>query len=232
MRRYQVFDASDTESFWYLFFTPSEFEKGVMVNIIPIAMFPGLTGNMCFLIMMVRFRHTRSTVNYYLTSLAIADILVLVVGGTENLIPHNTAIWKYPYIPYGLNTLYCIFIGTLMETIFILHYFITQITMEILYALCRPIEHRRISSKRRTFGLISLSWFIGLSFCIGKWITFRGENWIFLCRLVGSARRKHPSKTIRPSLVCAFSPIIHPCHSHQLSHSAHSSLFCIKTLIC
>ena len=146
------------------FFLPSETETVIMTYVIPIILFVGVPANMCFLIMMARFPHMRSTVNYYLTSLAIADLLILILGGTDKLARHFTAS-GYIFLPQGTTGMYCAVFDLIMCILFISSMFhITLVTLEIFYALCKPIEHRRISSKRRTFGLISLSWLAAFIF--------------------------------------------------------------------
>ena len=136
----------------------------MMTYVIPVILFVGIPANMCFLILMARFRHMRSTVNYYLSSLAIADLLILILGGTDKLARHFTAS-RYFFLPQGTTRMYCVFLDLIMSTLFISSMFhITLVTLEIFYALCKPIEHRRMSSKRRTFGLISLSWLAAFIF--------------------------------------------------------------------
>ena len=111
---------------------------------------------------MARFRQMKSTVNYYLTSLAIADLMTLITGGIEKLIPYYTT-GIYPLLPRGMNRFHCSFTYIIIDALFntsLLH--IMWVTLEIFYALCKPLVHRRISSNRRTFGLIFLSWFVGL----------------------------------------------------------------------
>ena len=157
-----VYIANTSHPFWYNGLIPSKLETVIVVYIFPIVMFLGISANMCFLITMARFHHMRSTVNYYLTSLAIADLFLLVVGGTDKLFRHYTAS-SYTSYPYGVDGIFCIFMDMIVSTLFITSTFnITLVTLEIFFALCKPIEHLRISSKRRTFGLIFLAWVVGL----------------------------------------------------------------------
>ena len=143
-------------------FFPPEIEMVMITYVIPIILFFGVPANLSFLIMMARFRQMSSTVNYYLTSLAIVDLLILIFAGTDKLARHYTASIL---LPTAITKTHCIFIDLIMSILFISSMFhITLVTLEIFYALCKPIDHRRISSKRRTFGLISLSWLLAFVF--------------------------------------------------------------------
>ena len=139
----------------------TKIENVIVTYIIPLIMCLGVTGNTIFLIMMARFRQMRSSANYYLTSLAIADVMVLLVGGIDKLMCHYAAFSAFS-LPKGVNGMYCIVIELIVGTLFIVSMInITLVTLEMFYALSKPIEHRRLSSKKRTFMLIFLSWFIG-----------------------------------------------------------------------
>ena len=159
---HKIINASKTDCRYLLLSTG--LENVLLTYIYPIIMMLGVSGNMCFLMMMARFRQMRSTINYYLTSLAIADLMILIIAGIEMLIPYYT-IGKYPLLPHGLNRFYCSFMFIIIDALYFTSLFhITLVTVEIFYALCKPLVHRRISSNRRTFGLIFLSWFVGIIF--------------------------------------------------------------------
>ena len=125
----------------------------------------GVSGNMCFLIMMVRFRQMRSTVNYYLTSLCHRwsyDIDHPEELRSWYLITQQEHICYFPTDWTDSIASLCTLSQMLFFFISLFH--ITMVTLEIFYTLCKPLVHIRISSTRRTFGLIFLSWFAGIIF--------------------------------------------------------------------
>ena len=140
------------------YFGSTKIENVIVTYIIPLIMCLGVTGNAIFLIMMARFRQMRSSVNYHLTSLAIADLMALLIGGSYKLALHYTGFSVFS-LPTGANGMYCIVIELIQGTLFTASMInITLVTLEMFYALSKPIEHRRIGSKKRTFMFISLSW--------------------------------------------------------------------------
>ena len=154
----------------------TKLENVIVTYIIPMIMCLGVTGNMIFLIMMARFRQMRSSVNYHLSSLAIADLMALLVGGSDKLVSHYTAFSVF-FLPKGFNGMYCIVLELIVSTLFIVSMIsITLVTLEMFYALSKPIEHRPISSKKRTFMFISLSWLV--SFMVGLVWGFKTEPYV------------------------------------------------------
>ena len=45
----------------------------------------GVVGNVCTCIVILKNRYMRTTTNYYLLSLAISDVLILIIGKIENI---------------------------------------------------------------------------------------------------------------------------------------------------
>ena len=146
-------------------FAPSLLEVVVYTYILPVVMFLGTVGNACFLIMMGRFPDMRSTINYHLTSLAISDLVALIIGGTDKLFRHHTMPNIF-YIPYSYSKYGCIFLSVVLTTLFCVSIFnVTLVSYEMYSALCKPMRHRRITSTKRTLKLICLAWTI--AFAVG-----------------------------------------------------------------
>ena len=142
-------------------YTPRDIEVILMTYIFPVIMFLGVTGNTCFLLMMVRFPHMRSTVNYYLTSLASADLMTFV-GMADNYIRSGTSP-SIATIPYGYNRIGCILLEIIQATLFTVSMLnITLVTIEMYFALCKPLQHLRATNKRRTLLSIGLTWLVGV----------------------------------------------------------------------
>ncbi|XP_072039821.1 somatostatin receptor type 2-like [Amphiura filiformis] len=135
----------------------------IIITIInPIILFTGFLGNLSFLYVMLRIRRMRTITNIYLTNLAIADICFLTTAVGEKL-------GRYLVSPLAgdqstLGKPGCLTIYTFMNTCYFASlYLITMVTLEKYYAICRPIEHRRIAGFKRAGQLVALGWFV--SFC-------------------------------------------------------------------
>ncbi|XP_029658342.2 neuromedin-U receptor 2-like isoform X2 [Octopus sinensis] len=115
----------------------------------------GLFGNLCTCIVIIRYRHMHSTTNFYLFSLAVSDILILVVGLPSEIY----GIWSaYPW-PFGL--IYCFFKSMMSEvTSYASVLTITAFTVERYMAICHPLWAYTVSTLSRTLKVI-----------LGIWIT-------------------------------------------------------------
>ena len=156
---YRFINASETD--WRYLLLPTALENVILTYIYPIIIILGVSGNMCFLIMMARFRQMRSTVNYYLTSLAIADLMILIIEGAEKLIPYHTT-GKYTFLPHG----------------FLLHLYVHYLRCSFLYFIVSHYDGNvgnilrtlqasctQTNLKQQTYiRLLFLSWFAGIIF--------------------------------------------------------------------
>ncbi|XP_054724042.1 pyrokinin-1 receptor-like [Uloborus diversus] len=115
----------------------------------------GLIGNICTCVVIIRNKHMRSTTNYYLFSLAVSDLLLLVVGLPQELF----LLWnKYPYI---FGEAFCIIRGYTSEmstNASILT--ITSFTVERYLAICHPIKAHTMSKLSRAVKLIVFLWIV------------------------------------------------------------------------
>ncbi|XP_015930193.1 pyrokinin-1 receptor-like [Parasteatoda tepidariorum] len=116
----------------------------------------GLIGNICTCVVIIRNKHMRTVTNYYLFSLAISDLLLLVVGLPQELY----LLWnKYPYV---FGEVFCIIRGFASEmstNASILT--ITSFTMERYCAICHPLRTHTMSKLSRAVIVIICVWIIG-----------------------------------------------------------------------
>lgn len=122
----------------------------------------GLLGNVVTCIVIVRSRYLHTTTNYYLFSLAISDLLLLLSG----LPVEMYSIWKrYPYI---FGEYFCIGRGLAAETssnATVLT--ITAFTIERYLAICRPFMIQKWQNKlSRVVRQILIIWVISISLAI------------------------------------------------------------------
>ncbi|XP_034242384.1 pyrokinin-1 receptor-like [Thrips palmi] len=117
----------------------------------------GLLGNVSTCIVIARNRHMHTATNYYLFSLALSDLLLLVCG----LPPEICHIWsRYPYL---FGEVFCFLQGFAAETSANATVFtITAFTMERYVAICRPFRARAMSSPPRAVRCVLASWALAL----------------------------------------------------------------------
>lgn len=127
----------------------------------------GVIGNIstCFVISRNKSMHTAT--NYYLFSLAISDLLLLVSG----LPPEIYAIWsKYPYI---FGEAFCIMQGFAAETsanatVLI----ITAFTIERYVAICHPFLSHTLSKLNRAIKFIVAIWILAMCLAVPQAMAF------------------------------------------------------------
>uniref|UniRef100_A0A8B9Q5U3 G-protein coupled receptors family 1 profile domain-containing protein n=1 Tax=Apteryx owenii TaxID=8824 RepID=A0A8B9Q5U3_APTOW len=125
----------------------------VPVTIISILLFFfGVSGNLVTILIFKRSQEMRTTVNMYLSSMALSDTLIFL-GLPSDLY----RIWKYR--PYVLGDFLCKFLVYLSETCTyctILH--ITTVSAERYFAICFPLRAKAAITKRRAKRVILALW--------------------------------------------------------------------------
>lgn len=126
-----------------------------------IILITGVVGNVCTCIVIARNRYMHTATNYYLFSLAISDLMLLILGLPQDL--HH--LWsRFPYI---FGEAFCILRGWSSETstnASILT--ITAFTVERYLAICHPIRAHTMSRLSRAIKFIILIWFVAASSAI------------------------------------------------------------------
>ncbi|CAH1113015.1 unnamed protein product [Psylliodes chrysocephalus] len=140
----------------------------VPISVIYIFIFiTGILGNIstCFVIATNKCMHTAT--NYYLFSLAISDLLLLISG----LPPEIYSIWsRYPYV-FGEE--FCVLQGFAAEasanaTVLT----ITAFTIERYVAICYPFLSHTLSKLNRAIKYIIYIWIIAISLAIPQALAF------------------------------------------------------------
>ncbi|KAF7244914.1 Growth hormone secretagogue receptor type 1, partial [Varanus komodoensis] len=125
----------------------------VPVTIICILLFfLGVAGNVTIILIFMHYKEMRTTVNMYLSSMALSDSLIFL-GLPSDLY----RIWKYK--PYIFGNFLCKFIVYLSETCTystILH--ITTLSVERYFAISFPLKAKTTITKGRVKGIILLIW--------------------------------------------------------------------------
>nr|XP_009685976.1 PREDICTED: motilin receptor-like [Struthio camelus australis] len=133
----------------------SLFDVHVLVPVTMISIllfFLGVSGNLITILLFDRSQGMRTTVNMYLSSMALSDTLVFL-GPPSDLY----RIWKYR--PYIFGDFLCKFLIYLSETCTcctILH--ITAVSVERCLAICFPLRAKATITKRRAKRVILALW--------------------------------------------------------------------------
>lgn len=117
----------------------------------------GIAGNISTCIVIFRNKTMHTATNYYLFSLAISDLLLLISG----LPPEIYYIWsKYPYI---FGEAFCVLQGFAAETsanATVLT--ITAFTIERYVAICHPFLSHTMSKLSRAIKFIIMIWMVAM----------------------------------------------------------------------
>jgi hypothetical protein len=104
----------------------------------------GVVGNVCTCFVIVKHPTMRTATNYYLFSLAVSDLLFLVIG-----LPEEVYLQWSPY-PYVFGEVFCVFRALAIEaatnaSILV----ITAFTAERYLAICHPLKAQTMSKLSR-----------------------------------------------------------------------------------
>lgn len=140
----------------------------VPVTIIYVVIFiTGVVGNVSTCVVISRNKSMHTATNYYLFSLAISDLLLLISGLPQEM----WSIWsRYPYV---FGEVFCVLRGLAAETsanATVLT--ITAFTVERYVAICHPFLSHTMSKLSRAFKLIMVIWFVALAFATPQALQF------------------------------------------------------------
>ncbi|XP_013387203.1 pyrokinin-1 receptor [Lingula anatina] len=150
----------------------------------------GVVGNVCTCIVIARNNCMHTATNYYLFSLAVSDLMTIVIG----LPPDLVLIWK-PF-PWIFGEPFCIFKNFVSEmTSYASILTITAFTVERYVAICHPIKSQTMSNLSRAVVIIVIIWVIACVCALPFPIFTRTFYDIF----------DHEGKPLEESLVCSIS---------------------------
>ncbi|XP_068912117.1 pyrokinin-1 receptor-like isoform X3 [Tenebrio molitor] len=127
----------------------------------------GVVGNVSTCIVIARNKSMHTATNYYLFSLAISDLLLLVSG----LPPEIYSIWsKYPYV---FGEAFCVMQGFAAETsanATVLT--ITAFTVERYVAICHPFLSHTLSKLNRAIKFVVVIWVVAMCLAVPQAMAF------------------------------------------------------------
>ncbi|CAH1134644.1 unnamed protein product [Ceutorhynchus assimilis] len=141
----------------------------IPITIIYVVIFiTGTVGNVTTCIVISRNKSLHTATNYYLFSLALSDLVLLVSGLPQEIY----LIWnRYPYVFGGM---FCFLRGLLAETsgnATVLT--ITGFTVERYLAICHPFLSYTMSKLSRAVKFILVIWLVAISFAIPQAIPLK-----------------------------------------------------------
>ncbi|CAD5125171.1 DgyrCDS13413 [Dimorphilus gyrociliatus] len=128
-----------------------------MIIIYIIIFITGVFGNVATCLIIAKNRYMQTPTNAYLFNLAVADLIVLILG-----LPHEICItWQtYPDIFGGI---FCVARALIAETsTYASILTITAFTAERYVAICHPMWSHTMSKIKRAIKIIIIIWFVSL----------------------------------------------------------------------
>ncbi|XP_002738336.1 neuromedin-U receptor 2-like [Saccoglossus kowalevskii] len=121
----------------------------------------GLFGNVAFLYVRARVSYMKTVTNCYLMNLGLADIMFLAIN-----VPLETCDLFYD-VASRFQTLYCVLSsGVTHLSNYTSMLTLALITMERYFAICKPFQAERLSSKSRARRVIAIAWAVALAFAV------------------------------------------------------------------
>ncbi|XP_052777774.1 pyrokinin-1 receptor-like [Mya arenaria] len=115
----------------------------------------GLFGNICTCLVIAKNKYMHTATNYYLFNLAVADLVLLIIG----LPPETYSIWSaYPWI---FGKVFCVartMMAEMSTNASILT--ITAFTIERYVAICHPLKAHTMSGLKRVVHIIVVIWLL------------------------------------------------------------------------
>ena len=138
-------------------------DRVLIIIVYPIILAIGIIANVAFIAVMLRIPRMKTTVNLYLSNLAIADVSFLTFAVASKLRLYLSSPVNGDY--YVIGRCGCMMSFTLVNaSYFVSLFLITLITVEKYNAICKPILHLLNRSRKRSIRLILFGWLVALCF--------------------------------------------------------------------
>ncbi|KAF0307283.1 Neuropeptides capa receptor [Amphibalanus amphitrite] len=117
----------------------------------------GVVGNVAVCLVIIRNPGLQTATNYYLFSLAVSDLAVLVLG-----LPNDLKVYWQQY-PWGLGVALCKIRALVSEmTSYVSVLIIVAFSLERYLAICHPLLSYTMAGLRRAMRIIAAIWLISL----------------------------------------------------------------------
>ncbi|XP_050682836.1 neuropeptides capa receptor-like isoform X2 [Leptidea sinapis] len=154
-----VFDCSEDEMLWFLMGP----RRLPLYRIVPISVFllliflTGVIGNVVVCVVIVRHPAMHTDTNYYLFSLALSDLLLLLFG-----LPYDLSVYWHQY-PFSLGVVFCKLRALISEAAsYVSVLTIVAFTLERYLAICHPLHIYAVAGLRRALRIVLTLWAVSL----------------------------------------------------------------------
>ncbi len=158
----------------YSTFVTKPFETFITTVFMPIAGIIGIVGNLTFMFVIARVNEMRTITNFYLLNLAVSDLIYIIVKAGRHVLSYH--------LHNGLRraelsrtTGHC-YISRAFEyvTYFASLLLVTLVSFERFLAICYPLKHRMVNTKKRTVTLVVATWLLAVV-CAGCMVPANGR---------------------------------------------------------
>ncbi|XP_005988392.1 neuromedin-U receptor 2 [Latimeria chalumnae] len=153
---------NNTEEYLALLYGPKRSTLCLPMSLVYAVIFiVGVSGNLLTCFMILKHRNMKTPTNYYLFSLAISDLLVLIFG-----LPIEVyEMWSnYPFL---FGDVGCYFKTSLFETVcFASILNVTTVSVERYVAIVHPLRAKSNSTRERALKIIIVLWVLSVLFSI------------------------------------------------------------------
>ncbi|XP_061717291.1 neuropeptides capa receptor-like [Cydia pomonella] len=151
------FDCSEEEMLWWMMGSRRlPLNEIIPISIVLVVIFlTGVVGNICVCVVIVKHPGLHTATNYYLFSLAVSDLLLLMFG-----LPNDLSVYWHQY-PYSLGIVFCklrAFISEAATYVSVLT--ISAFSLERYLAICQPLHLYAMAGLTRASRIILVLWII------------------------------------------------------------------------
>ncbi|XP_038048895.1 lysophosphatidic acid receptor 6-like [Patiria miniata] len=157
----------------FAFKNPVEADKYVYSNtetvlygfVLPVLKLLGILSILSFFFTLCRVASMRNITNFYLTNLAVADLMVLISAAThEQCVTLTThTVLDISYLGNSAQAVLTLLVYTGNVGIASSIAFVTLLSYDRYFAICYPFQHRNLNLKRRAIRAAVCIWFLSFS---------------------------------------------------------------------
>ncbi|XP_028170910.1 neuropeptides capa receptor-like [Ostrinia furnacalis] len=196
------FDCSEEEMLWWMMGSRRlPLKEIVPISIVLVVIFlTGVIGNVCVCVVIVKHPGLHTATNYYLFSLAVSDLLLLLFG-----LPNDLSVYWHQY-PYSLGLVFCKLRALISEAAtYVSVLTISAFSLERYLAICHPLHLYAMAGLTRASRIILILWVISVT-CASPFALYSDISY-----------RDYPPNSGNISLESAFCALMAPSPLLELS---------------